>query len=278
MKICFWGSRGSIPVSGENYAVYGGDTSCTEIRTGDELLIIDSGTGIRNLGQKLSRGSSCRMHLLLTHAHLDHLMGFPFFNPVYSRKTRLDIYGNFGRGRTVKSALSKVMSPPFSPELFDSLKATLTFHHVTEKGFDISSVHVSPIRLNHPGGGWGYRITQGSKSIIFLTDNELGMVYGGGHPFETYAAFAQKADLLIHDAMLTAGEYKTMKSWGHSSVEDALRLALEARVKRLALFHHHQDRTDREIDDMVSKCRDRISRLGSPLLCFAVSSGMEIVI
>ncbi len=277
MIINCWGARGSIPVSGPSFLKYGGDTTCIEIRTTDDtVIIIDAGTGIRRLGNHLLREKKYRYHLLFTHIHLDHIIGFPFFNPVYVDKSHINIYSSNYIKQSVKSALSSIMTPPYFPLYFDKIKAKLTFHEIYDDTFNIGSTVITPIQINHPEGGIGFKIKEGKKCFVFLTDNELGEANGKGNSFQSYRDFAEQADLLMHDAEFTPEEYRTKKYWGHSSYLDALQLALEAKVQRFGLFHHFQERTDAQIDSLVQKCKKIIVRKQLSMDCFAVSTGFKI--
>jgi phosphoribosyl 1,2-cyclic phosphodiesterase len=277
MKITCWGARGSIPVSGKEYAKYGGDTTCVEIRSkDDDIIIIDAGTGMRKLGNKLLASDKRAYNVLFTHAHWDHLMGFPFFKPIYMKGTRISVFGCPYAQTSLKDILSKSMVAPYFPVDFSQLQAEITSHGVCEETFDIGPVHITPIQLNHPNQGMGYKFTEDGKSFVFLTDNELTLRHAGGGEYQDYVRFAADADLLVHDAEYTEGQYKMTKGWGHSVYTDALRLAMEAKVKQFGLFHHNQERSDAELDQMVDDCRRIVARDNRQIQCFAVQAGMEI--
>lgn len=277
MLIRCWGARGSIPVSGAEYVAYGGDTTCLEIRTGeDEIIIIDAGSGIRRLGNDLMQGKRRRCHMIFTHAHWDHILGFPFFKPAYQPGTSLLIYGCPIAQDSIKGMISKTMVAPYFPVNFGDLKADISFQETCGSPFVISSVVVTPIPLSHPNGGFGYKFTEDGKSFVFLTDNELSFRHPGGLTLDEYAAYCEKADLLIHDAEFTEEEYQKTRSWGHTEYRDALHLALRAKVKRLGLFHHNQERSDTALEGLVENCRQMIAERAAPLGCFAVSQETEI--
>ncbi len=277
MIIRCWGARGSIPVSGPEYLRYGGETTCLEIRTAkDEIIIIDAGTGIRRLGNRLLSEKRQRFHMIFTHAHWDHILGLPFFNPIYSRKTRVRIFDCPFAQDSVKSMVSRVMAAPNFPVDFADIQAQIAWENTCDDIFQIDSITVEPIPLSHPNEGRGYKFSEGDKKFVFLTDNELAFRHPGGLAFLDYVKFVRGADLLIHDAEYTRKEYLTKKAWGHSRYLDALRLALRAGVKRLGLFHHNQERTDEGIDRIVDECRRLIKNENSALDCFAVAEGMEI--
>lgn len=271
MEIRCWGSRGSIPVSGKNYFKYGGDTTCLEIRTrSDDIIVIDAGTGIRRLGNRLMAQQRLACHLLFTHAHWDHVMGFPFFKPIFHPEARFFIHRCPFQSKFVETVLSKVMSAPYFPVKFSECRAKMEYEDACPWTFEIGSVAITPFPLSHPNGGSGYKFVEDGKSFVFLTDNELGYIHNGGQPVDDYARFSEGADLLIHDGEYTPAEYETTISWGHSTWVDALNLALKAKVKKLGLFHLNQDRTDDQMDDIVAMCHQHIEDAGSSLECEAV--------
>ena len=275
MKIRIWGSRGSIPVSGKEYLKYGGDTTCLEIRTkSDDIIIVDAGTGIRRLGNQLATERRRDLNFIFTHAHWDHVMGFPFFKPLYSKKTRLQLYRCPYHSNFVETILSKIMAPPNFPVKYADITAQISYPNVCPLAFEIGSVSVVPVALNHPNGGSGYKFVEDDRCFVFLTDNELGHVHPGGLTFDDYLKFARGADLLIHDAEYTQQEYKTFIDWGHSVYTDALDLAQKAGAKKLGLFHLNQERTDRQMDKIVKDCRDRIAVKGLNIECVGVTSDM----
>jgi len=275
LVITCWGSRGSIPVSGKSYLKYGGDTTCLELRTqADDIIIVDAGTGIRRLGNRLTAEKRHHFHFLFTHAHWDHVMGLPFFKPLYSRHARLTMHRCPFHSRFVETILSKVMAPPNFPVRYSDLKATITYEDACPEEFEIGPVRVVPIPISHPNGGSGYKFIEGGKAFVFLTDNELGFQHPGGLLPDAYRQFAAGADLLFHDAEYTPEEYRRFAEWGHSVYTEVLALAYAAGVNRLGLFHLNQERTDLEMDRMVADCRRMIAENGRPMECVAVGSDM----
>ena len=276
MIIRCWGSRGSIPVSGKQYSRYGGNTTCLEIRTNDDrILIVDAGSGIREAGNSLIAEGRHDFTLLLTHAHWDHIMGFPFFKPIYSRKTKLNIWGFPFAQSSIKEMLSRVMAPPNFPVNFDAIHANISYQETRVESYTLGSMSITPIALSHPNQGTGYKFEEDGKCFVFLTDNELGYKHEGGLDFQDYLNFSRGADLLIHDAEYNEEEYKKTRSWGHSVYIDALNLALDAEVKKLGLFHHNQERLDTGINAIVKDCHKVIKKRGKKMECFAVGQSME---
>jgi len=208
MRIKFWGARGSIPVSGKNYNKYGGSTTCVEVRSKkDELVIVDAGSGIRLLGKELLKNSHNRFHMLFTHSHWDHVLGFPFFAPIYNKKTQIRIMGCSFSSDPVREIIAKTMQPPGFPVKFEEISARFEFASVCASGCDVEGMQVLPIELSHPNNGLGYKFCEGGRTFAFLTDNELGYAHPGGRPLEDYVAFARGADLLVHDADYLPAEY-----------------------------------------------------------------------
>jgi phosphoribosyl 1,2-cyclic phosphodiesterase len=278
MLIRCWGARGSVPVSGESYVRYGGDTTCLEIVSADgDEIVIDAGTGIRNLGNRLVAESVRDIHLIFTHAHWDHIIGFPFFKPFFNPETLLRMY-RCPDHRFVERMLSYMMQPPFFPVKYAEGLAEIRY--VTEAqcdpGFRIGSIEFTPIPLSHPNTGRGFRFSENGKSAVFLTDNEIQHRHPGGLIFDEYVAACQGADLLIHDAEYTPEEYGRVYTWGHSTMVDAVDLALAAGVRRLALFHLNQDRSDEGVDLMVERCRELVRERRAELEVFAMGTGVEI--
>src|SRR3972149_5651974 len=279
MLIRCWGSRGSVPVAGNEYLKHGGDTTCMEITSNNgDVIIVDAGTGIRKLGNKLLRTDKRNYNIVFTHAHWDHLMGFPFFKPVYTKRISLHLYGCPFAQASIKEILSKSMSPPYFPVNLEDLRADISYHGACSGGFDIGSIHVTPILLSHPNKGIGYKFVEEGRSFVFLTDNELTYKHPGGLDYREYLDFSTNADLLIHDAEYTREEYSVTKGWGHSVYDDALNLAVEAHVQQFGLFHHNQDRSDAGLDRIVEKCENIIADRHAALDCFAVSAGTEITL
>ena len=273
-----WGSRGSIPVSGKEYIKYGGDTTCIEIRTrDDDIVIIDAGSGIRRLGNSLVKAGKKDLNIIFTHAHWDHILGFPFFKPLYIKGTQINMLGSPLAQESIKHIISKTMQPPNFPVRFEDMKAEILYVGACPDWFRIKGLSITPIHISHPNKGMGYKFTEGNKSFVFLTDNELTYTHPGGLTYEDYREFCRGVDLLIHDAEYLPDEYSQYtKTWGHSVYLDSLKLAIEADVKRFGLFHHNQDRTDEQIDRMVEDCRRIITQKGSGMECFAVAKDMEL--
>ncbi|MDP2645337.1 MAG: MBL fold metallo-hydrolase [Desulfobacterales bacterium] len=278
MQITCWGSRGSIPVSGKEYIRFGGDTTCIEIRAkSGEVLIIDAGTGIRRLGNKLLGEDLNAFHFIFTHAHWDHVSGFPFFRPLYFNHNKLILHRCPFHSKFVETVLSRVMSSPYFPIKFAQLDAQITFREACPDPFEIGSVRIVPVPLCHPNGGSGYKFVEDGKTFVFLTDNELGHIHPGGLSRDKYTEFAAGADLLIHDAEYTPEEYEQTVGWGHSQYSDVMDLALTAGVKKIGMFHINSERTDAAMDKIVEICR-RLTGENPDMACFAVGRDMQFAL
>ncbi|MBI5491950.1 MAG: MBL fold metallo-hydrolase [Deltaproteobacteria bacterium] len=277
MIIRCWGSRGSIAVSGKEFTKYGGDTTCIEVRSDSgDLIIIDAGTGIRALGSKLIREKRRDINLLLTHAHWDHLSGFPFFKPIYRKDYEIKVYGPQATQVSLKKIISKTMTAPYFPIELEDINARITFLGMGHKSYSIGSVKIETIPLSHPNQGVGYRLEEDGKSFVFLTDNELNYRHPYGLEYRDYVKFSRGADLLYHDAEYSREEYRETKGWGHSVYLDTVDLALDAGVKALGLFHQNQERSDAGVRKIERECRKIIRERGSKMKCFAVAEGMEV--
>lgn len=279
MYIKCWGSRGSIPVAGKEYIRYGGETTCLQIEAqSGETIILDAGTGLRKLGLILPSNSGSHYHMLFTHTHWDHISGFPFFKPLQSPNVTLTINNSKFSMVSVKEVISNIMNPPLFPVTMQQMQARVVYNDNPQPQFSIGSLDISTIPLSHPGGGLGYRFSENGKVFIFLTDNELTFNHPGGRSIAEYTRFCKDADLVFHDMEYTPEEYPHRKGWGHSAYTDVLDLALNANMKRLGLFHINQERTDDEMDTLVSDCKRIVGKKGASMDCFGVACGMEFTL
>jgi ribonuclease BN (tRNA processing enzyme) len=276
MLIRCWGARGSIPVSGREYLKYGGDTTCIEVRSrNNKIIIVDAGSGIRRLGNHLLQKEKLECSIIFTHSHWDHILGFPFFRPIYSSRTKLHLYGCPFAQKSVKRIISSTMTAPNFPVQYSKINATITYHGICDLPFMFDTIRISPILLSHPNQGNGYKFEENGKSFVFLTDNELMYHHRGGRTYGEYVKFCQNADVLIHDAEFTPAEYKRTRMWGHTAYPDALRLAMDAKVKVFGLYHHNQNRSDKELDGIVKKCRETIRKNNLRITCLALTQNSE---
>lgn len=299
MKVKFWGTRGSIATPGQDTVKYGGNTSCVEVSDGKTLVIFDAGTGIRPLGldllRRTPRNGKIVGHIFISHFHQDHIQGFPFFTPVYASGNSFTIYGCEGAGKKLESIFVGQMSPEYFPVTLKEMPAELKFVQLTTRPVKVNSWTIYPTYVNHPGLALGYRLETGKSKMAFITDNEpfryllrsqgsLTPVYDdldrGTVELEredkNLVEFLKGVDLLIHDAQYTIDEYKVKLSWGHSFYEFALELALQAQVKRLVLFHHDPLRSDRQLDELLEKCKAYVAKRKGTLDVLAAWEGLEV--
>ncbi len=250
LKLRFWGVRGSVPTPQPRNMGYGGNTSCLELRApSGEVVIFDAGTGICDLGPTLMREPL--IHIFFTHLHWDHLQGLPFFAPLYSAHVVLKFYSSSYCGE-LKDGLEGQMRRPHFPVDFEKARSKREFIDMGTSPVEIGPIKVTPFPMFHPNGACGYRIESGGASIVYATDRE----HGDAALDQEFEKWAKGADLLIHDAQYTPEQFAAMKHWGHSTWEEAVRVAEECGVKQLALFHHdpkHDDEAVAAIEALAKK-------------------------
>jgi phosphoribosyl 1,2-cyclic phosphodiesterase len=292
MTAKFWGTRGSIAAPGSATTLYGGNTSCVEVRVGGDILIFDSGTGIRELGLALMeefQGRPLTVHLFISHTHWDHIQGFPFFMPAYAASTTVHLYGSAGEGRPLEKLLGGQMNPDYFPVALGDLAAKIHVHEYRGMSFQIGETAVAAAYLNHPGMTLGYRVTRAGKTLVYATDNEqyrftlehVGQRAEAGRKFgqqldEQFVAFVSNADLYIGEAQYTDEEYPHKIGWGHSPLSATVEVALKANVRALALFHHDPMHSDEVVASMEAEARRLVASWGGSLRCFAAREGQMV--
>ena len=276
MTIKFWGVRGSIPSPGASTVRYGGNTSCVSIDPGtDKILILDAGTGIRELGKTIT-GSDTDLYILLSHSHWDHIQGFPFFAPIYHLKQKIYIVQVLTGEQSSCSLLEQMTGANFPIKSKDMLSQCKCIKQNPIGFLQDNGIDISLIPLNHPNGGYGYRIVNDGRSVVYLTDNELDSPYNKVTEFDEFVRFCASADLLIHDAQYLEEDMPRKHGWGHSLVQQACELAGAADVKHLVLFHHDPDKTDSELDAIQEDARSWFEKNKPGIQCTVAFEGLEL--
>jgi phosphoribosyl 1,2-cyclic phosphodiesterase len=265
MRVRLWGVRGSIPVPGSQCAGYGGNTSCAQVTTADGTeLILDAGTGIRDLGASIKSDSS-RLHVLLTHLHLDHIQGLMFFAPLFDPNAEVTVWGPPGSGRTLRERLARYISSPLSPIEIRELPARVTFRDAPATPWRIGAVELRASLVSHRGPTLGYRLTENGTSVCYLPDHEPGLGQDLSKADASWISghgLARDACLLIHDGQYAEAEYRAHRGWGHSSLPDALTFAGRCAARHVLLFHHDPGHDDDRLDALGADANRRWARLG----------------
>lgn len=260
MKVKLWGTRGSVAAAGPNTVRYGGDTSSVEvIGEGGRRLILDAGSGIRALGVDLEGVE--RIDILLSHLHMDHVQGLPFFGPLLDPATEVHIWGPISTTQTLRERLSRYLSPPLFPIRVRDLP-NVHFVDVPPGEFDIDSFHITADLISHPGSTLGYRLAEDDAVLSYLPDHEpaLGDAHFPGEPhWISGFSLAAQASLLIHDSQYTDAEYPARVGWGHSSTTHLARFAETTGVDRLVTYHHDPAHTDAMLDRQHSNLKAEIN-------------------
>ncbi len=256
VSVQFWGVRGTLPTPGADTVHYGGNTSCVEVRLGRRTVIFDAGSGIKKLGDYLcGQGGGIESDILFSHVHLDHVCGIPFFTPFYSEQHRFRLWaGNLLPGGKLETAIRSLMSPPLFPIEINTFNAAIEFRDFRAgETIDLGAgIKAHTGMLNHPDGATGYRLECSGKVIAYITDTE----HRQQHLDKTVLSLVQDADLMIYDCTYTDEEFPDHVGWGHSTWQQAVRLAKAAGAKRLAIFHHdpeHDDAFMRKVEAEAAK-------------------------
>ncbi|GAB3022238.1 MBL fold metallo-hydrolase [Bowmanella dokdonensis] len=277
MKLTFYGVRGSIPTPGPEFIRYGGNTACVHVELDDGTdIILDAGTGIKALGRKLADKTN-DLHLLLTHNHWDHIQGFPFFAPIYQPGRNIYVTPGQTHPREDNAILQQMMGSYF-PVQYHTLPSNIEIRPVPP-GTDqwkLGNANISRNSMNHPGSGSSYLIEADGAKVAYITDNELYPPYKKATGFLDWAKFAEGADLIIHDAQYMISDMPRKAGWGHSVAEEAVKLAMACRARRLALYSHDDSRTDDEIESIERHCQEVIEVGEMDLDLFAAAEGICI--
>lgn len=257
-RLIVWGARGSRQVSDMDKQRYGGDTSCFEVRAGDRSIMIDCGSGALTLEDDLIARGVCDLDLLLTHSHLDHVMGLPFFRLCYMNERQVRVHiGHLEKGVRGDRPFQALFDPLLFPVPVKTLKAMRVNRFYPPEKLALGPFDVETIALNHPGGAVGYRIHFADKSIALITDHEHGDAAIDG----AVIGFCRDVDILLIDAMYTDEEYVSKAGWGHATPQAAIEIARAAGAKKVVLSHHAPWRTDADLDALITRLRPSFSDL-----------------
>lgn len=271
IRVRFWGVRGSLPSPSPTMQRGGGQTSCVEIRCGGDVLLFDAGTGLSLAGAQLMAEGVRDYDLFLTHCHYDHIMGLPFFKPLFSGGARVSVWsGHLHGAMTTRQIIEDFMRPPYFPVTPKVCDAAVAFNDFTPG--DVlrprQRIAIATAPLNHPGGAVGYRIEYRGCGIAYVTDTE----HKPGTTDENVIRLIAGADLVIYDSAYTEAELSHLRGFGHSTWEEAVRLCRLAGAKRLALFHHSHTRDDAALDAIEAQARARFAG------AFAARDGLQLAL
>ena len=277
MKITFYGVRGSIPTPGYGTYRYGGNTSCVHIETASgQDLVLDAGTGIRNLGKRLVEKDS-PINLLLSHGHWDHIQGYPFFMPIYQPDRQIRVYTVAAGGHEQICALfDQIDGANFPVKATELPSQSECITENLEAELASQGICVRRMPINHPGGGYGYRIEEEGTSCAYITDNELEPPQKVSTTYDQWVGFCRGVDVLIHDAQYLESDMPHKHGWGHSLVSQVRQLAVDAEVGCLVMFHHDPDRTDTEIDFIQKDNEHFFNDKRAPSMSLCAAENMQI--
>lgn len=279
MIVRVWGARGSLSAPGPATVGYGGNTSCVELELADgSTLILDAGSGIRMLGQRLVQRNPGTLNICLTHLHLDHVEGLGFFGPLWRAGWNLRFWGPPSPTATLRERVSRYLSPPLFPIGLSEAPAEATFEDVPREPWRLGSAVIEAQTVEHRGPTLGYRIEDEGRVVVYLPDHEPYLTAALDDPSQWISGWslAARADLLFHDSQYTEDEYAQRLGWGHSSVAHAAAFARASEVRRLVMFHHDPMRSDRELEVLYDQVAESLLNDGEPPLI--AREGLEITL
>ena len=293
----FWGVRGSYPAPFMSHMKVGGNTPCVEIRLGDDVYVLDAGTGIIPLGNELVRQEAIRhLNVILTHYHWDHISGLPFFVPAFLPGWKIDFYGPADNPGELEYHIAQQMKAPYFPVETETWLADIAYHTPHQKIVEIGALRISSFTVFHPGTTYGYRIEVGGKVIVYAPDNELWFIHQSIEQRKDEfdederklleemkeeqkwrgIEFMDEVDILIHDAQYTPDDYTRKRGWGHSCYIDTINSAIDAKVKRLYLFSHDPSYDDETLDGLLEKSLKVVEERQSTMPCMLAREGTII--
>jgi phosphoribosyl 1,2-cyclic phosphodiesterase len=274
VKVKVWGARGSVPSPGPETTRYGGNTSCVQVTLSDgSMMVLDAGTGIRNLGLMLA-GSVPRLHILLTHLHMDHIQGLMFFAPAFRPRTEIMIWGPSSPEASLEDRIARYISAPLSPVEIRELPCDVSFREAPATEWEIGPARIRAASVTHRGPTLGYRITDGDEVMAYIPDHEPGLGATLGEVDEEWISgfdLACGADLLLHDCQYSDEEYPHHVGWGHSGLGDALTFARRVDARRVLLFHHDPMHSDDYLDGLYGVALGRWAELGGRPDCLEMA-------
>ena len=275
----FWGVRGSVPSPGPTTTRYGGNTSCVSITADDKILILDAGTGLRNLGSAIISKPDLEIFVIVTHSHWDHIQGFPFFTPIYQPNRPVHMFPTLHKKNVVLASLIDQMDGAHFPITPDQVPSNFNF--VTENPLEFlesNGFHLEMVPMNHPGKAFGYKITIDDKIICYFTDNEIDPPYEKSIELNELTNQCRNADILIHDAQYTEDDMPLKHGWGHSLISQVTELGKSAEVKNLVYYHHDPERTDDLLDKELEKAAKTLKENGSSVQPYFAYEGLKLTL
>jgi ribonuclease BN (tRNA processing enzyme) len=264
-----WGARGSLSAPGPATVGYGGNTSCVELELADgSTLILDAGSGIRELGQRLVERDPSVLHICLTHLHLDHVEGLGFFAPLWKAGWKLQFWGPPSTTATLRERVSRYLSPPLFPIGLSEAPAEAVFEDAPREPWRVGSALIEAQMVEHRGPTLGYRIEEDGQVLVYVPDHEPYLTAALDDKPEWISgwALAAGAGLLLHDSQYTEDEYAHRLGWGHSSVDHAAAFSRAAGVRQLAMFHHDPMRSDHELEALYDRVAEAVQDVQEPPL------------
>ena len=279
IHVDFWGVRGSVPSPGPTTARYGGNTSCVSITIDNKILILDAGTGIRNLGGAIIGQPELEIFVVVTHSHWDHIQGFPFFTPIYQPDRPVHMFPTLHKKNVVLSSLIDQMDGAHFPITPDQVPSNFNF--VTENPLEFlesNGFHMELVPMNHPGKAFGYKIKIDDKIICYFTDNEIDPPYEKSIELDVLTEHCKNVDILIHDAQYIEADMPLKHGWGHSLISQVTKLGESAEVKNLVYYHHDPERSDDDIDAELEKASKTLKENGSSVRPYFAYEGLKLSI